>query len=60
MYFILEKGGVQGLEDAWMQFNAPLKMPVNVMVGQFQVCDPLFKRELRLERSDYDIYGARV
>ena len=60
LYFILEKGGVQGLEDAWMQFNAPLKVPINVIAGQFQVCDPLFKRELRLERFDYDIYGTRV
>jgi len=60
MYFILEKGGVQGLEDAWLQFNAPLKLPVNVTVGQFQVCDPLFKRETRLERFDYDIFQARV
>lgn len=60
MYFILEKGGVQGLEDAWLQFNTPLKLPVNVTVGQFQVCDPLFKRETRLERFDYDIFQARV
>lgn len=60
MYFIVEKGGVQGLEDAWLQFNAPLKLPVNVLAGQFQVCDPLFKREARLERLDYEIFGTRV
>ena len=60
MYFILEKGGVQGLEDAWLQFNTPLNLPINVTVGQFQVCDPLFKREARLERYDYDIFGTRV
>ena len=30
------------------------------MVGQFQVCDPLFKRELRLEREDFAILKARV
>ena len=60
VYFILEKGGVQGLEDAYLQFNSPLKLPINLMVGQFQICDPLFKRELRLERFDYQIFKTRV
>jgi hypothetical protein len=60
MYFILEKGGVQGLEDAWLQFSLPLKTPINVTAGQFQICDPLFKREVRLERFDYDIFSTRV
>ena len=60
VYFILEKGGVQGLEDAYLQFNSPLSVPVNLMVGQFQVSDPLFKRELRLERFDYQIFKTRV
>jgi hypothetical protein len=59
-YFILEKGGVQGLEDAYLQFNTPFKLPMNLMVGQFQVSDPLFKRELRLERFDYQIFRTRV
>ena len=60
MYFIVEKGGVQGLEDAWLQFSLPLKTPINVTAGQFQLCDPLFKREARLERFDYDIFSTRV
>jgi hypothetical protein len=60
LYFIVEKGGVEGLEDAYLQFNAPFKLPINLMAGQFQVCDPLFKRELRLERYDYEIYRTRV
>lgn len=60
LYFILEKGGVEGLEDAYLQFNKPLNLPINVMAGQFQVCDPLFKRELRLERFDYEIFRVRV
>lgn len=59
-YFIIEKGEVTGLEDAYMQFNRPLKLPFNLLAGQFQVCDPLFKRELRLERFDYEIYRTRV
>jgi hypothetical protein len=31
-----------------------------VIVGQFQVSDPLFKRELRLEYEDYQPYRVRV
>lgn len=60
VYFILEKGGVQGLEDAYLQFNRPFNVPLNLMFGQFQVSDPLFKRELRLERFDYQIFKTRV
>lgn len=60
LYFILEKGGVEGLEDAYLQFNQPFSLPVTLMAGQFQVCDPLFKRELRLERFDYEIFRVRV
>ena len=36
------------------------EVPINLTVGQFQVCDPIFKRELRLERFDYDIFHTRV
>jgi hypothetical protein len=59
-YFILEEGGIQGLEDAYVQINKPLGLPFNLMAGQFQVCDPLFKRELRLSRFDYQIFKTRV
>ena len=59
-YFIVEKGSVEGLEDAYLQFNSPFRLPINLLAGQFQVCDPLFKRELRLERFDYDIFQTRV
>ncbi|UCG87716.1 MAG: hypothetical protein JSW71_03970, partial [Gemmatimonadota bacterium] len=34
--------------------------PVDVMVGQFQVSDPMFKRELRLSFQDYVVYRTRV
>jgi hypothetical protein len=60
LYFIIERGEVVGLEDAYLQFNSPFKLPFNLLVGQFQVCDPLFKRELRLERFDYEIFRTRV
>jgi hypothetical protein len=59
-YFIIETGEVGGLEDAWLQLNSVFGSPVDLTVGQFQVCDPLFKRELRLERFDYQIYGTHV
>lgn len=59
-YFLVERGEVEGLEDAYLQLNEPLGLPVDVLAGQFQVSDPLFKRETRLEREDYEIYRTRV
>lgn len=55
-YYIIEKGGESGLEDAYLQFNKPFNLPLDIIFGQYQVSDPLFKRELRLERNDYMIY----
>jgi hypothetical protein len=59
-YVIFEEGGGPKIEDAYLQFNRPFGLPVNLMAGQFQVCDPLFKRELRLSRADYRILKSRV
>lgn len=59
-YYILERGESGKLEDAYVQFNSLFGLPVDVMAGQFQVSDPLFKRELRLERHDYLIYKTGV
>ena len=59
-YFIIEQGELEGLEDAYLQYNGLFGSGVDVIVGQFQVSDPLFKRELRLERADYDIYKVHV
>ncbi|MBD3163260.1 MAG: hypothetical protein GF346_12350 [Candidatus Eisenbacteria bacterium] len=59
-YFLVERGEVVGLEDAYLQIGSPFGIPVDVLFGQFQVCDPLFKREVRLSREDYHIYKARV
>lgn len=59
-YFIIENGGeAMGLEDAWVQFSEVLGLPLDVVVGQFQICDPIVKRELRLTREDYEILKAR-
>lgn len=48
------------LEDAFLQFNSIFNLPVDLTIGVFQASDSLFKRELRLERNDYGIFGTRV
>ena len=58
--FLFERGEVGGVEDALLIFNDIADRPVDLSVGQFQVSDPLFKRELRLEYEDYAIYRARM
>lgn len=60
-YFLLsERGEVAGLEDAYLQFTDIGSSGVSVIAGQFQVSDPLFKRELRLSYDDYQAYRVRV
>ena len=58
--FLFERGEVGGVEDAFLTLNDVGGAPVDISVGQFQVSDPLFKRELRLEYEDYAIYRARM
>lgn len=61
MYFLLsERGEVAGLEDAYVQFTDVASSGISLIVGQFQVSDPLFKREVRLEYEDYQPYRVRV
>jgi hypothetical protein len=61
MYFFLsERGEVAGLEDAYIQFTDIGGSGVSLVAGQFQVSDPLFKRELRLQYEDYLPYRVRV
>ncbi|HPF70652.1 MAG TPA: hypothetical protein PLQ13_08295 [Candidatus Krumholzibacteria bacterium] len=59
-FFMYETGEVAGVEDAYVHFNDIGGRPLDVMVGQFQVCDPLMKRELRLTYEDYEVYGTRI
>ncbi|HKI94477.1 MAG TPA: hypothetical protein VJ992_04240 [Gemmatimonadales bacterium] len=59
-FFLFERGEVGGVEDAFVYVNDIGGAPIDVAVGQFQVSDPLFKRELRLEVQDYAIYRARI
>lgn len=60
VYYILEEGETGKLEDAFLMFNNLFGTELDFSLGQFQVSDPLFKRELRLTVSDYDIYKVRV
>ncbi|MFA6468556.1 MAG: hypothetical protein WCW35_06640 [Bacteroidota bacterium] len=55
-FFFGERGSVAGLEDAFIMFNNAFSSGLDIFVGQFQVSDPLFKRELRLTLEDYQIY----
>ena len=59
-FFFTERGEVAGLEDAFLMFNNLFSTDLDFYVGQFQVSDPLFKRELRLTFADYLIYDATV
>lgn len=59
-FFLGERGEVAGIEDAYLQFTDIGGSGVSVIAGQFQVSDPLFKRELRLEYEDYQPYRFRV
>jgi hypothetical protein len=55
-FYMNERGKVAGVEDAFLMFSDLLGTGINLYLGQFQVCDPLFKRELRLTLEDYVIY----
>lgn len=57
-FFFSERGKVAGLEDAFIMFN-DLLGGLDVVVGQFQVADPLFKGELRLTYEPYAVYKAK-
>ncbi len=59
-FYLAEKGEIAGIEDAFVMFNDVVSknIDLDLYVGQFQVSDPLFKRELRLEQEDYKIYTS--
>lgn len=59
-FYMSEQGEVAGIEDAYIHFNDFFGQDLDILVGQFQVSDPLFKRELRLTFEDYVIYKTRV
>lgn len=59
-FFFSERGHVAGIEDAFLMFNNLFGSELDLYVGQFQVSDPLFKRELRLTFEDYLLYKNKV
>lgn len=59
-YFLFdERGEVAGVEDAFLYFNNLWGEEFDITVGQYQVADPVFKRELRPTFEDYQIYKAK-
>lgn len=59
-FFFGERGEVAGLEDAFLMLNDIFGPDLDLYIGQFQVSDPLFKREVRLPFEDYRIYTVKV
>jgi hypothetical protein len=64
-FYMNERGNVAGVEDAYIMFNNLFGTELDIYMGQLQVSDPLFKRELRLTLEDYNIYkmkpeGSRI
>lgn len=58
-FYMSEQGEVAGIEDAFITYSDLLGTGINISAGQFQVCDPLYKRELRLTLEDYMIYTLK-
>jgi len=59
-FYMDEHGEVAGVEDAYLMYDNLLNTGLDIILGQFQVSDPLFKRELRLTFEDYDLYTSKI
>lgn len=59
-FYLSEMGKIAGLEDAYIMFNNLFEADLDLYLGQFQISDPLFKRELRLTIEDYQIYKKKI
>ncbi|NMC40102.1 MAG: hypothetical protein GYA43_02855 [Bacteroidales bacterium] len=58
-YFFMSEGGdIVGVEDAFLTYSNLFGTGINVSAGQFQACDPFYKRELRLTLEDIGILQA--
>ncbi len=58
-YGIFAEKGDNGsliLEDAWFSHDALFNTDISMMIGQFQVSDLMFQREVRLTFQDYMVY----
>lgn len=52
-YFLMSEAGTMvGIEDAFLMYHNLFGTGVNFTIGQFQVCDPIYKRENRLTLED--------
>jgi len=58
-FYMSEQGEIAGIEDAFLYYNDLFGSGINITAGQFQLCDPLYKRELRLPLEDYVIYTLK-
>jgi hypothetical protein len=59
MYFFMSEGGeIVGIEDAFLTYSDLFGSGLNISAGQFQACDPYYKRELRLTLEDIAILKA--
>ena len=59
MYFFMSEGGeIVGVEDAFLTYRDLFGSGLNISAGQFQLCDPFYKRELRLTLEDLAILKA--
>ena len=60
-FFFDERGGVTGIEDAFIVFNDIYKdHNIDIRAGQYQVTDSIFPREQRLTFQDYSYYTTQV
>ena len=59
-FYFSERGEVAGVEDAFLMYNNLFNIDLDISLGQFQVSDPLFKRELRLSLEDYVLYTSQI
>ncbi|MFW5975085.1 MAG: hypothetical protein ACOCQ6_02660, partial [Bacteroidota bacterium] len=55
-----ERGNVAGVEDAFLMYDNLFDTELDIALGQFQVSDPLFKRELRMQLEDYAVYTSKI
>ncbi|MBL7021039.1 MAG: hypothetical protein ISR86_10920 [Nitrospinaceae bacterium] len=60
-FFFDERGGVTGIEDAFMVFNNIYKEKnIDIRLGQFQITDSIFPREQRLTFQDFSYYTTKI
>jgi len=58
-FYLSERGELVGVEDCYLQYNNLFGIDLDIYFGQFQISDPLFKRELRLSLEDYQVYKVK-